>query len=107
MRDFAAPSLAGLEGRLGIVVGGTQVAAIDVANGRGSFSQDAGSTRATLVCPSAAHLTQLLTGRTNMVVAAIRGEAAVRGDIPFAIRVLRAIQANAAAAPTAHATVGG
>ena len=107
MRDFSAPSLSGLDGRLGIVVDGTQVASVEVANGRGTFGQSAGATRATLICRSLESLTQLLAGRINMVVAALRGEVTVRGDAPFAIRVLRAINANASAAPTTHITHGG
>ena len=107
MRDFAAPSLAGQDGRLGIVVDGTQLVSVEVANGRGIFSQSTGATRATLICRSVEGLTQILNGRLNMVVAALRGEVTVRGDAPFAIRVLRAINANAAAAPTTHVTHGG
>ena len=107
MRDFAAPSLAGQEGRLGIVVDGTQIASVEVANGRGTFGQNAGALRATLLCRNMECLTQLLSGRVNMVVAALRGEVAVRGDASFAIRVVRAIHANASAAPTTHVTHGG
>jgi SCP-2 sterol transfer family len=78
-------------GRVAIVINGKTDTTIDVANGKARLMHGNGATRASVLVRSMDHFNRIARGQLNIVVASLRGDVAVRGDLTFAINVLRAI----------------
>jgi putative sterol carrier protein len=81
-----------LSGRLGIVVDGKTVAVVRMDGGGATLESGEGATRATVLITSMDELQKLARGELNLVVASLRGCLAVRGDVGFAVRALRALE---------------
>ena len=93
-KDSARAFADRLTGRMAIVVNGKTEAVIDIDAGKGKLvagGAAGGGTRATMLVRSMAHFDRIARGEVNIVVASLRGDAAVRGDLTFAVNVLRAI----------------
>jgi len=83
-----------LSGRLGIVVDGKTVAALRMDKGGATLEPAEGSTRASVLVTSMDELQRMARGELNLVVASLRGSLSVRGDVGFAVRALRALEAG-------------
>ena len=94
-RERAAPAARPddrLSGRLGILVNGKTVAVLHMEGGGASLEPPEGDTRASVLVTSMDELRRIARGELNLVVASLRGNLSVRGDVAFAIRALRALE---------------
>jgi putative sterol carrier protein len=81
-----------LSGRLGIVVNGKTVAVLHMEGGGATLEAAEGETRASVLVSNMAELGRIARGELNLVVASLRGNLSVRGDVAFALRALRALE---------------
>jgi putative sterol carrier protein len=96
-RTMAAPAARPddrLSGRLGIIVEGKTVAVLHMEGGGATLEPAEGETRANVLVTSMDDLRRVARGELNLVVASLRGMLSVRGDLDFAVRALRAVEAG-------------
>jgi len=83
-----------LSGRLGIVVDGKTIAVLGFDGGGATQLPAEGETRANVFITSMDDFQRMARGELNLVVASLRGGLSLRGDVGFAVRALRALQAG-------------
>jgi putative sterol carrier protein len=91
-RPWQTTSLRGLQGRLGIVADGKATLAFEVKDGTSTLVAGGGAARAEVIVRTLDDLKSILSGATSLLVAALRGNLALEGDIAFAVKVLRALK---------------
>jgi putative sterol carrier protein len=91
----AASGFEELVGRIAIVIDGKTAALLAIEDGQARLTGgDGGDPRATILCRSLDDFRKVVRGERNLVVASLRGEVGVRGDLTFAIQVIRAIRSG-------------
>jgi len=87
-----------LSGRLGIVVDGKTVAVLNMDRGGATLEagKGKGETRASVLAASLNDLQRVARGEQNLIVASLRGLLALRGDLTFGVRALRALEGGIA-----------
>jgi hypothetical protein len=91
--DFQpAPGLVGLSGRLRVEVVGKGAGILEVKDGQARFLSADGDAAATAIVDSEETVRALRRGRLNPVVAVLRGQLDLQGDLDFAIRAILGLQ---------------
>jgi putative sterol carrier protein len=91
-------ALAGLSGRMRLEVDGKPSGVLDLHSGEVELKPDDGRpVDATVACvrDNEEYARRMLEGKLSPVVAMLRGRYEIRGNAPFAMRVLLAIQGSA------------
>lgn len=83
-----APGLAGVVGRMRLMVGDQPVGVLDVRNGWAKLLPDGGQVDVTGICASAEVLIRLLQGRINPIVMALLAEGRLQGDRERGTRII-------------------
>ncbi len=89
-----APGLAGVVGRMRLLVGDQPVGVLDVRNGWAKLLPDGGQVDVTGICASADVLVRLLQGRINPVVMALLAEGRLQGDRERGTRIIYGLRAG-------------
>jgi len=87
-REVEAPGLAGIVGRMRLVVAGTGVGVLEIDNGRAKLVPDRGAVDVTLNCATHEVLVRALRGQLNPVVAALRNEAGLQGNREYGVKII-------------------
>jgi len=89
-----SPALAGISGRLRLMVGDQALGVLVVDDGHLSLTDDEGAVDVTVICTTREHLIKLLRGEVNVVVAALRGEVRQRGNRELGAKVILGLRAG-------------
>ena len=89
-----SPALAGVSGRLRLMVGNDSLGVLVVDDGHLSLMDDTGAVDVTITCTTRENLIKLLRGEVNVVVAALRGEIRQRGNRELGAKVILGLRAG-------------
>jgi putative sterol carrier protein len=89
-----SPALAGVAGRMRLMVGDQPLGVLVVDDGHLSLKQDGGAVDVTITCATREILVKLLRGELNPVVAALRGEVRQSGNREFGVKVVLGLRAG-------------
>jgi hypothetical protein len=89
-----APGLAGVVGRMRLLIGDQPIGVLDVRNGWAKLLPDGGQVDVTGVCASADVLIRLLQGRINPIVMALQAEGRLQGDRERGTRIIYGLRAG-------------
>jgi hypothetical protein len=89
-----APALAGISGRMRLMVGGKSLGVLVVDDGHLSLTDDEAAADVTVSCATRADLIKLLRGEINPVVAALRGIVRQKGDRALGVKVILGLRAG-------------
>ena len=97
------PALAGLTGRLRVVIGSEVACMIEISDGAVAVKPGDGESRAVAICDSEETAAALRRGGLHPVVAILQGRLSLRGDQAFAFKVLLGLRTMTPAARGAGA----
>lgn len=83
-----APGLAGIVGRMRLMVGDQALGVLVVDNGRVKLAPDEPPVDVTLVCKSRDVLVKLLRGQLNPVIMALQAEGRLHGDRERGVKIV-------------------
>jgi putative sterol carrier protein len=86
--EAEAPGLAGVVGRMRLMVGDQALGVLVVDNGRVKLTPDGPPVDVTLVCKSRDLLIKLLRGQLNPVIMALHAEGKLHGDRERGVKIL-------------------
>src|SRR5262245_46316074 len=89
-----SPALAGVSGRLRLMVGDKALGVLVVDDGHLALTDDDGPVDVTVTCATREILIKLLRGEVNVVVAALRGEIRQRGNRELGAKVALGLRAG-------------
>jgi putative sterol carrier protein len=89
-----SPALAGVAGRVRLMVGDQALGVLVVDDGHLSLKEDGDPVDVTITCATREILVKLLRGEINPVVAALRGEVRQRGNREFGVKVVLGLRAG-------------
>ena len=89
-----SPALAGIAGRVRLMVGDQALGVLVVDDGHLSLKDDGGPVDVTISCTTRELLVKLLRGELNPVVAALRGEVRQHGNREFGVKVVLGLRAG-------------
>ena len=89
-----APGLAGIVGRMRLMVGDTALGVLAVDNGRAKLLPDGPPVDVTAVCRSRELLIGLLRGQINPVMMALRSEGRLHGDRERGVKIIYGLRAG-------------
>ncbi len=89
-----APGLAGIAGRMRLMVGDQALGVLVVDNGRVKLAPDAPPVDVTAVCKSRDVLIKLLRGQLNPVLMALRGEGRLHGDRERGVKIVYGLRGD-------------
>ena len=95
-----APGLAGLVGRMRLMVGDTALGVLAVDNGRAKLDPDGPPVDVTAVVRSRDLLIGLLRGQVNPVLMALRAQGRLHGDRELGVKILYGLRAGSPFAQT-------
>lgn len=95
-----APGLAGIVGRMRLLVNDQPLAVLEVNDGHAKLVPDGGAVDVTAACISRDVLIGFLQGRLNPIVAALRAEARLQGDRERGVKILYGLRAGSPFAQT-------
>ncbi len=101
-----APGLAGIVGRMRLVVEDQPLAVLDVDNGHVKLVPDGGSVDVTAVCSSREVLIKLLRGEINPVVMSLLAEGRLQGDRERGVKIVYGLRAGSPFKQTSFAGKG-
>ncbi|HMF42585.1 MAG TPA: SCP2 sterol-binding domain-containing protein [Polyangia bacterium] len=89
-----SPALAGVSGRLRLMVDNESLGVLTVDDGHLSVTDDAGAVDVTIMCTTREDLVKMLRGEVNVVVAALRGQVRMRGNRELGAKVVLGLRAG-------------
>jgi hypothetical protein len=89
-----APGLAGIVGRMRLLVNDQPLGVLEVNNGRAKLVPDGGAVDVTAMCISRDVLIRLLQGRLNPIVMALQAEGRLQGDRERGVKILYGLRAG-------------
>lgn len=95
-----APGLAGIVGRMRLVVEDQPLGVLDVDNGHVKLVPDGGAVDVTAVCATRDTLIRLLRGQLNPVVMALQSLGRLQGDRERGVKILYGLRAGSPFAQT-------
>ena len=95
-----APGLAGIVGRMRLMVGDTALGVLAVDNGHAKLLPDGPPVDVTTVCRSRELLIGLLRGQINPVMMALRSEGRLHGDRERGVKIIYGLRAGSPFAQT-------
>jgi hypothetical protein len=95
-----APGLAGVVGRMRLMIGDQPVGVLEVRNGWAKLLPDGGQVDVTGICVSGDILVKMLQGRVNPVVMALQAEARLQGDRERGVKIIYGLRAGSPFAQT-------
>jgi hypothetical protein len=95
-----APGLAGIVGRMRLVVEDQPLGVLEVDNGHVKLTPDGGSVDVTAVCATRDTLIKLLRGQINPVVMALQSLGRLQGDRERGVKILYGLRAGSPFAQT-------
>jgi hypothetical protein len=95
-----APGLAGIVGRMRLVIGDQPVGVLDVDNGRARLLPDGGPVDVTAVLATRDTLIRLLRGQINPVVMALQSLGRLQGDRERGVKIVYGLRAGSPFAQT-------
>jgi hypothetical protein len=95
-----APGLAGIVGRMRLMVNDQALAVLEVNNGRARLVPDGGAVDVTATCISRDILIRLLRGRINPIVMALQAEGRLQGDRERGVKIVYGLRAGSPFAET-------
>jgi hypothetical protein len=95
-----APGLAGIVGRMRLVVEDQPLGVLDVNNGHVKLVSDGGAVDVTAVCSSRDVAIKLLRGTINPVVMALQNEGRLQGDRERGVKIVYGLRAGSPFAQT-------
>ncbi|HXT95296.1 MAG TPA: hypothetical protein VN853_03285 [Polyangia bacterium] len=89
-----APGLAGIVGRMRLLVRDQPVGVLEVNNGRAKLVPDGGAVDVTATCISRDVVIKLLRGTINPIVMALQSEGRLQGDRERGVKILYGLRAG-------------
>ena len=94
MFEAEAPGLAGIVGRMRLMVGDQPLGVLAVDDGRVKLAPDGPPVDVTLVCKSRDLLINLLRGQLNPVIMALQAEGKLHGDRERGVKILYGLRGD-------------
>lgn len=88
------PALAGISGRVRLLVGDKSLGVLVVDDGHLALTDDQGPVDVTVTCTTKEDLIKLLRGEINVVVAALRGIVRQEGDRALGAKIILGLRAG-------------